>query len=138
VEFAMMFAAALTGRTSEFEVFRCDFDSIVNAGVPSAEEMKANQEAYKTGEISLETLRSKNGIEDTDSENVKVKSEEGYELNQLKNALEIHALSNNAVPLRTIIQLMPIDEEKKNLIINSLETVPPPSPAPNDPPELLN
>jgi len=137
IEFAMMFAAALTGRTSEFEVFRCDFDSIVNAGVPSAEEMQANRDAYKAGEISLETLRSRNGVEDSDSENVKVKSEEGYELNQLKNALEIHGLSNNAIPLKTIIQLMPIDEEKKNLIINSLTAVPPPS-LPNDPPELLN
>lgn len=137
VEFAMMFAAALTGRTSEFEVFRCDFDSIVNAGVPSADEMKANREAYDAGEISLETLRSRNGVEDTDAEGSKVKSEEGYELNQLKEILEIFASANNAIPLKTLIELSPIAEDKKQLIINSLTTVLPPSP-PAPAPELVN
>lgn len=89
VEFAMAFAAALTGRTKEFEKFRCDFDSIVNAGVPSAEEQEANRKAYEAGEISLETLRSRNGVEDTDAENSKVNSEPESELNRLDKALDV-------------------------------------------------
>ncbi|HRH45723.1 MAG TPA: hypothetical protein PKY82_29045 [Pyrinomonadaceae bacterium] len=91
IEFAMMFAAALTGRTSEFEVFRCDFDSIVNAGVPSSDEQEANRKAYEAGEISMETLRSRNGVEDTDSENSKVASEPESELNRLDKALDVVA-----------------------------------------------
>ncbi len=137
IEFATMFAAALTGRTSEFEIFRCDFNCIVNAGVPSAEEMNANREAYKAGEISLETLRSRNGVEDTDAEDSKVKSEDGYELNQLKSALEVYVQGNNAVPLQTVIQLMAIPDDKKQMIISSLQ--PPNTPPVPDPePALIN
>jgi len=138
IEFAMMFAAALTGRTTEFEIFRCDFNCIVNAGVPSAEEMEANRKAYEAGEISLETLRSKNGTEDTDAEDSKVKSEDKYELNQLKFALEVFALGTGSIPLKTVIELMSISDDKKQLIINSLGSNNNPPPKPDPQPELIN
>ena len=88
LEVALRFAAFLCGRT-EFADFRCDFNSIVDAGVPTAEERTANREDYKAGVISLETLRSRNGVEDTDAEAAKIKSEPESELNRLSLALDV-------------------------------------------------
>lgn len=88
MEVALRFAAFLCGR-DEFADFRCDFNSIVDAGVPTAEERNANREDYKAGVISLETLRSRNGVEDTDAEAAKLKTEPESELNRLNLALDV-------------------------------------------------
>ncbi len=114
IEFAMAFAAALTGRTNEFEQFRVDANCIISAGVPSAEEKQSNRESYDKGEISLDTLRSLNGVEDTDAESVKIKSEDGFELNYLIEACEKAGVQ---VPLKMIIELLPFDEAKRTELL---------------------
>lgn len=88
MEVALRFAAFLCGRT-EFLEFRCDFNSIVDAGTPSAEERAANIADHKAGVISLETLRSRNGVEDTDAEAAKIATEPESELNRLNLALDV-------------------------------------------------
>lgn len=94
LEYALSFAAALCNRAAEFAGFRCDFDSIVDAGMPDPEERAANITDYKENVISLETLRSRNGVEDTDAEKTRIESEPGYEINMLKKILEVLNMAN--------------------------------------------
>lgn len=88
IEVALRFAAFLCGRP-EFLEFRCDFNSIVDAGIPSAEERAANREDYKEGVICKETLQSRNGVDVTDAENAKISADPESELNRLDKALDV-------------------------------------------------
>lgn len=106
VEFAVMFAANLTNRVDEFKQFRCDFNSIVDAGTLSPDEKADNRAAYEAGEISLETLMSRNGVEDTDAELETIKSEDGFEINRLKKVLEVLELANGKLPLKLQIEFL--------------------------------
>lgn len=106
IEFAMMFAANLTNRVEEFKQFRCDFSAIVDAGVPSPAEKEDNRKAYEAGEISLETLMARNGVEDTDAELAKIKSEDGYEINRLEKVLDVLSKAEGKVPLKMQIEFL--------------------------------
>lgn len=121
----MAFAAVVTGREKEFEDFRCDFNCLVDAGLPTPEEKEDNRKAYAAGEISLETLQSRNGVEDTDAELSRIKSEDGYEFNLIVKAAKAYSDANGNVPLSVFINLLPIEEEKKNAILEVLKTQPP-------------
>ena len=106
LEFAMMFAANLTGQVERFKQYRVDFKSIIDAGILSPEEKKDNREAYEAGEISLETLQSRNGVEDTEAELTKIKSEDGYEINRLEKVLNVLAKANGKLPLATQVEFL--------------------------------
>jgi hypothetical protein len=106
IEFAMMFAANLTGRVEEFKQFRCDFNSIVDAGVLSPEEKDDNRKAYQAGEISLETLMHRNGIEDTSAELTQIKSEDGFEINRLDKILTVLERANGKLPIKMQVEFL--------------------------------
>lgn len=97
LEYALSFAAALCGRTADFADLRCNFDSIVDAGMPDPEERAANIADYKEGVISLQTLRSRNGVEDPDAERARIESEPAYEINLLKKILEVLQMANGKI-----------------------------------------
>lgn len=128
IEFMMAYAAFVTERTAEFEIFRVDFNCIVDAGLPTPEEKADNRAAYLAGEISLQTLRSRNGIEDTDSEESQIKSEDGYEFNWLTKAAKAYSESGGAVPFAAFVSQLPIDEEKKTQILQTIKDNQPPPP----------
>jgi hypothetical protein len=126
IEFAVMFAGNLTNRVEEFKAFRCDFNSIVDAGVLSPEEKEDNRKAYAAGEISLETLMSRNGTEDTDAELIKIKSEDGFEINRLEKVLTVLEKANGKLPIKMQVEFMvkalgKEDEWKVDTIMKDLE-----------------
>jgi hypothetical protein len=106
VEFAIMFAANLTNKVEMMKQFRVDFNSIVDAGVLSPEEKDDNRKAYQAGEISLETLQSRNGVEDTDAELQKIKSEDGFEINRLEKVLTVLEKANGKLPKKMQIEFL--------------------------------
>lgn len=120
LEFALSFAAVMCGRETEFAEFRCDFDSIVDAGMPDKEERTANIEDYKAGVISLETLRSRNGVEDTDSEKTRIESEPAYEINLLDKILDVLQKANGKLPIRMQIELLAKALGRKDSEVDSI------------------
>lgn len=125
VEFAKSFAAALTNRVEEFKQFRCDFNSIVDAGVLSPEEKDDNRKAYEVGEISLQTLQARNGVEDTDAELAQIQSEDGFEINRLDKVLSVLQKSNGILPKKLQIEFLikslgKEDEWKAETIFNDV------------------
>lgn len=106
IEFALQFAAVMCGREDEFAEFRCNFDCIVDAGMPDAEERAANIEDYKEGVISLETLRSRNGVEDTGAEKSRIESEPAFEINLLDKILEVLGKANGKLPLKMQVEIL--------------------------------
>lgn len=123
VEFMMGFAAAVTRDEKLFEDFRCDFRCIVDAGLLTPEEKEDNRKAYAVGEISLETLMSRNGVEDTVAELSKIQAEDGYELNLLAKAGKAYADAQGEIPLEVFIDLLPMEDDKKSQVIRSLNPV---------------
>jgi hypothetical protein len=106
VEFAVMYAANLTGKVELFKRFRCNFDCIVDAGSPSPEEKAENRKSFEAGEISLETLRSLNGAEDTDAEGQKVMAEPQYEINLARQIAEALKDAKDILPLRLMAEIV--------------------------------
>lgn len=96
----------MCGREIEFAEFRCDFDSIVDAGMSDVEEREANIEDYINGVISLETLRSRNGVEDPDAERSQIESKPAYEINLLDKTLDVLNKANGKLPLKLQIQIL--------------------------------
>lgn len=106
IEFAVMFAANLTNQVESFKQYRCDFNSIVDAGVLSPEEKDDNRKAYEAGEISLTTLQSRNGVEDVDAELIQIKSEDGFEINRLEKVLTVLELANGKLPIKMQVEFL--------------------------------
>lgn len=106
LEFALQFAAVMCGREKDFAEFRCNFDSIVDAGMPDPEERAANIVDYKEGVITLETLRSRNGVEDPDAEKSGIESEPAYEINLLDKILDVLSKADGKLPLKMQIEIL--------------------------------
>jgi hypothetical protein len=72
LEGALRIAAQFCNRVGDFAGLRCDFDARIEDGPVSPEERNANREDVKAGLLSKEGAMSRNGIEDTDSEKMKI------------------------------------------------------------------
>lgn len=106
LEFALQFAAVMCGRENEFAEFRANFDSIVDAGMPDKDERDANIKDYEKNVISLQTLRSRNGVEDPDAEQSRLESEPAYEINLLDKTLDVLQKANGKLPIRMQVELL--------------------------------
>lgn len=106
IEFAMMYAANLTGREAEFSAFRCDANCVVDAGKPTPEEIEVYAKQYEAGAISFETFQSYIGVEDTDAETAKIRSEPRFGLNLIKQFAEIAESLKTSIPLRLQAEIL--------------------------------
>jgi hypothetical protein len=118
IEFSLAFIGAATGE--DVSAYRCDFNCIVDAGLPTPEEREDNRKAYAAGEISLEELMARNGVEDPQAMLSQIKAEDGFELNELAKIGKIMQDIGGVIPLAMLIELAPIEEEKKQMILKSL------------------
>jgi hypothetical protein len=75
METGLRIAAVLCNRVSDFSGLRCDFDARIEDGPVSPEERDANRSDVKAGLLSKETAMSKNGVEDTDAEKVRIEAD---------------------------------------------------------------
>lgn len=125
IEFSLAFIGAVSDRAAELSVYRCDFNTIVDAGMPTPDETAENRKSYEIGEISLEELMLRNGVEDPQAMLSAIKSEDGYEFNLIAKAAKAYADAGGAVPLNVFINVLPIDEAKKKSILDSIQTAPP-------------
>lgn len=130
IEVSLFFAANLCERR-EFLDLRCDFGAIVDAGTPDAGERQQNVTEWQAGAISRETMLSRNGVEDTDVETLKISSDDGYQFNLLARAAKAYADAGGSVPFAVFVGQLPIDEAKKAMIIQAMrENAPAPIPPP--------
>lgn len=120
VEFALAFIGAAAGE--DFSAYRCDFNCIVDAGLPTPDEQENNRRAYAAGEISLEELMVRNGTEDPQAMLSQIKSEDGYEINELAKIGKIMRDCGGQIPLSVLIEMSPIEDDKKQKILDSLQT----------------
>lgn len=129
LEVAMRFAAVHTGtnvtkgkaatsQEKEFESFRVDFNTIVDAGAPDPEQIKEDREDVKEGLLSVETYHARRGIEDPDAEKERLEDSIFYKLNLKKKQLEVFNLAKNAgFPMEEILVIVGYDaEEQKRLL----------------------
>lgn len=105
LEVSLRFAANLCGQ-KEFLDLRCDFNSIIDAGTPDANERAQNIAEWQAGGISLQTMMSRNGIEDTDIELAKIQNDPTYKLKMLGEVLDVIAKSSGVLPLNIQLNML--------------------------------
>ncbi|HYG12168.1 MAG TPA: hypothetical protein VD835_19635 [Pyrinomonadaceae bacterium] len=75
LETAVRMAAVLSGKESEVKDLRAYFDCQIERVERSAQERQEDRADVETGAMSVETLMTRNGLEDTSSELEKIKQE---------------------------------------------------------------
>jgi hypothetical protein len=120
IDVALRFAAAHTTsgngdatRENEFEKYRIDFNSIVDAGAIDPEQTKDDKSDVEDGWMSVETYLSRRGVEDPEAEIKRLEQSEFYKLARKKKQLEVAVLAKNAgFPPEEILIIAGYDEQE--------------------------
>lgn len=125
IEVGLRFAAAFTtagnGQTTrekDFEKYRIDFNSIVDAGAIDPEQTKDDKADVEAGLMSPEAYLSRRGFEDPDAETARTKKSEFYRLARRKKQLEVAQLAKTlGFPSEEILILAEYDEEERERLL---------------------
>jgi len=125
IEVALRFAAAYTTsgngggtREKEFEKYRVDFNSIVDAGALDPEQTKNDKADVEDGWLSPEAYLSRRGFEDPEAELSRLKQSEFYQLARKKKQLEVAILAKQAgFPSEEILVIAGYDEEEQKRLL---------------------
>jgi hypothetical protein len=72
---ALRWAALLCAREKDFANLRCEFNSVIDTGPISSLDRAANLADVNAGLLSKETAMSRNGVDDTDAEKMRIDEE---------------------------------------------------------------
>lgn len=123
LEIATRFALVLTGRLDLFDQnFRFQFNTIVQAGADSSEEMSARKNDVDEGFLSLETYLVRSNIEDPDAELARLEQSEWYKLKLLQRRLEVAQSALGIWPDEAVLAITEPDEGLRNELIRQIKT----------------
>jgi hypothetical protein len=128
----LMLAAAFTNRTQDFTGVRVDFNCQIQAGATDLEEIRQEALDVEEGRSSLYEYLVKKGSDDPDASLDRIRQSDGYDLAQLKNAVEVAILAAGAVTLKTAIELSAMTDAGKTAVIAALKQPEPPTEPPTD------
>ena len=127
LETALAMAEAFMGQAGQFtSQLRVDFNCRVDLGPISPDEKRANDEAVKSGSLSLETAMSRNGVNDVDAELQRMMRQPGAMIQMWTRIGEaLTNLTSAGLDLATAAELLDLDPEDLALI-KKAAAVPPP------------
>lgn len=100
IDFSLRLAAALCGREADFENWRVDFNSIVDAGPVDAATSEQDRKDLDEGYMSWETYASRRNIEDPDAEKARLEASELYQLRIFERRLDVINKSSGVLTIK--------------------------------------